>query len=182
MARTIKLEPHLTVDELDQRYKTTADAPTARRWQALWLIAQGATAKAATAVVGLRSAWVRLLVQRSNQHGPTALPDHRHTNPGKAPRLAPAQQQPLATLLAGPAPDGGRWTGPKVAAWITEQTSQPTRPQLGWDYLRRLGFPRPRHTQVATPEEQARWKKTPRAGRGGSCRPSRGHRGGVVPG
>ena len=72
MARTIKLEPHLTVDELDQRYKTTADAPTARRWQALWLIAQGATAKAATAVVGLRSAWVRLLVQRSNQHDPTA--------------------------------------------------------------------------------------------------------------
>ena len=50
LARTIKLEAHLTVDELYQRYKTTADAPTARRWQALWLIAQGATAKAAGVV------------------------------------------------------------------------------------------------------------------------------------
>ena len=163
MARSIKLEPHLTVDELYQGYKSTTDAPTARRWQALWLIAQGATAKEAAAVVGLRGEWVRLLVQRYNQHGPTALQDHRHTNPGQAPRLSPAQQQHLATLLEGPAPDGGLWTGPKVAAWITEQTGQPTRPQLGWDYLRRLGFtlqrPRPRHTHAATPEEQARWKK-----------------------
>lgn len=163
MARTISLEPHLTVDELYRRYKATPDAATARRWHALWLIARGSTATAAAAVVGLRSEWIRTLVHRYNQHGPTGLQDHRATNPGKPPRLSLAQQQQLATLLEGPAPDGGLWTGPKVATWIAAQTGQPTRPQVGWSYLRRLGFtlqrPRPRHTDAATPAQQAAWKK-----------------------
>ncbi len=86
---------------------------------------------------------------------------HRHANPGTPPRLAPAQQQHLVTRLDGPAPEGGLWTGPKVGAWITAQTGQPTRPQVGWTYLRRRGFPlqtpRPRHTQAALPEPQAAW-------------------------
>ena len=40
----------------------------------------------------------------------------------------------------GPAPDGGDWTGPKVARWIAEKTgSAHVWPQRGWDYLKRLG-------------------------------------------
>ncbi len=69
----------------------------------------------------------------------------------------------LSEVLGGPAPDGGLWTGPKVAAWIEEKTGTKTHPQRGWVYLKRLGFslrrPRPRHAK-ADPEEQETFKKT----------------------
>jgi transposase len=163
MPRTLTLHPHLTADELFTAYKAASDPATARRWHALWLIATGRSAKDAAAIVGLSADWLRDLVHRYNQQGPAGLQDRRATNPGKAPRLSPHQQQTLATLLTRPAPDGGLWTGPKVAAWIAQQTGQPALPQLGWDYLRRLGFtvqtPRPRHTEAASPEEQEAWKK-----------------------
>jgi transposase len=163
MSRKLTLHPHLTADELFTAYKAAPDPASARRWHAVWLIATGRSAKDAAAIVGLSADWLRDLVHRYNQHGPDALADRRAANPGKAPRLSPLQQQTLATLLDGPALDGGLWTGTKVAAWIAEQTGQPALPQLGWDYLRRLGFtlqsPRPRHTEVAPPQEQAAWKK-----------------------
>ncbi len=163
MPRTITLQPHLTVDELQAAYKTAPDPATARRWHALWLIATGRSAQDAAAIVGLSADWLRDLVRRYNQLGPAGLVDRRATNPGNVPRLSPLQQQTLTSLLAGPAPDGGLWTGPKVAAWIAEQTAQPARPQLGWDYLRRLGFtvqaPRPRHAEAASPADQEAWEK-----------------------
>ncbi|MCC3466298.1 MAG: helix-turn-helix domain-containing protein, partial [Microcoleus sp. PH2017_06_SFM_O_A] len=54
--------------------------------------------------------------------------------------LSPEQQEELRQALQGPAPDGGDWTGPKVARWIAEKTgSAHVWPQRGWDYLKRLG-------------------------------------------
>jgi transposase len=50
-----------------------------------------------------------------------------------------------------------------VAEWIYEKTGREVRPQLGWDYLKRLGFslqrPRPRHRK-ANEEKQEAFKKT----------------------
>ncbi len=159
---------HLPPDDLRHRYKTARTPADARRYHALWLINQGSTAKAAAALVGLSDKWVRLLVQRYNQHGPAGRIARRAMNPGKPPLLTPAQQHTLATLLDGPAPDGGIWTGAKVAAWIEEQTGHATYPQQGWVSLRRLGFtpqqPRPRHTDAASPGEQASWKKSSTSG------------------
>lgn len=168
MARTLTLANHVSPDELRHRYKAAHTPAEARRYQALWLISHGSTAKAAAAIVGLSDKWVRQLVQRYNQHGADGLTDRRSTNPGKPPLLTPAQQQTLATLLDGPAPDGGLWTGANVAAWIQEHTGRVTYPQQGWVYLRRLGFtpqaPRPRHADAASAEEQAAWKKNSSSG------------------
>ena len=106
----LTLHPHLTADELFTAYKAASDPATARRWHALWLMATGRSAKDAAAIVGFSADWLRDLVHRYNQHGPDALLDRRASNPGKAPRLSPLQQQTLASLLAGPAPDGGLWS------------------------------------------------------------------------
>lgn len=164
MARTLKLVNHVAPDELRRRYKTAPTTAEARRYHVLWLMSQGSTALAAAATVGLSDKWVRLLVHRYNRDGPAGLTDRRATNAGKPPLITPAQQATLATLLDGPAPDGGIWTGAKVATWIEQQTGRATYPQLGWVYLRRLGFtpqqPRPRHTDAASVEEQALWKKS----------------------
>ncbi len=168
MARTLTLVNNLAPDELRRRYKTAPTTAEARRYHALWLVSQGSTALAAAALVGLSDKWVRLLVHRYNRHGPAGLTDRRSTNPGKPPLLAPAQQATLAALLDGPAPDGGLWAGPKVAAWIEQQTGRATYPQQGWVYLHRLGFspqqPRPLHTDAASEEEQAAWKKSSTSG------------------
>jgi len=164
MARKIQLAPHLTVDELSERYKTAATVADGRRYHALWLIAQGHTAKAAAALTGLSDKWVRTLVQRYNGAGPAGLRDTRADNPGAAPLLSTELQQTLFQALQRPPPDGGLWTGRKVAAWITRQTGIATHPQRGWEYLRRLGYrvqtPRPRHARAATPEQQTAWKKS----------------------
>ena len=119
------------------------------------------TAQVATAT-GYSQPWIRTLAHRYNAGGPDALGDRRQSNPGASPLLSPPQQAELATLLEGPAPDGGIWTGPKVARWMADQLGRSVHPQRGWEVLQHLGFTlqrlRPRHTQ-ADPEAQAAFKK-----------------------
>jgi transposase len=114
------------------------------------------------AVTGYTANWVRTIAQRYNNHGPAGLGDRRHRNPGAAGLLSAAQQAELARGLAHPSPDGGIWTGPKVAAWMAATLGRSVHPQRGWEMLRRLGWtskvPRPRHAK-ADPQAQAAFKK-----------------------
>ncbi len=57
---------------------------------------------------------------RYHREGPGALPDRRHPNPGRKPKLSPEESQALLQVLEGPPPDGGLWTGPKLRAWVRE--------------------------------------------------------------
>src|SRR5262249_10208856 len=112
--------------------------------------------------VGLTADAVRKLVHRYNAGGPAAV-ERNAGGQGRAPRLAPAQQEQLKAELLGRAPDGGLWTGPKVAQRIAALTGRPLHKATGWEWLRKLGCPpqrpRPRNAQAATPPEQAAWKK-----------------------
>lgn len=69
----------------------------------------------------------------------------------------------LAKALRVPAPDGGLWTAPKVAAWITDQTGHEVHHWTAWRAMRRLGLslqvPRPANKRRASKEEQAEFKK-----------------------
>src|SRR6478609_62369 len=66
----------------------------------------------------------------------------------------------FAALQADP-PDGGLWSGPKVAAFVKGRFGVEVWPQTGWQWLKNLGFrlvvPRPRHPKAATPDEQRVW-------------------------
>jgi hypothetical protein len=44
MARHIHLQPHLSVDELERRYRSATEPHERTWWQILWLLAQGHTA------------------------------------------------------------------------------------------------------------------------------------------
>ena len=163
MPRRLTLASHLTVDELHARYRQATDPVARSHWQIIWLVAQRPpTAQVATAT-GYTPAWSRTLARRYNAGGPAALGDRRRANPGGVPLLRAGQQAQLAALLDGPAPDGGVWTGPKVAAWMAEHLGHPVHAQRGGEVLRRLGFTlqrlRPRHTQ-ADPVAQAAFKKS----------------------
>lgn len=157
------LVAHFTTAQLAARYKATADAATARRWQLIWQISRGATRDEAAEIVGVSSRWASTLIARYNAAGAAGLGDGRQSNPGHRPLLDAAQVATLAVALAAPPADGGVWTGRKVAEWIATHAGVATNPQRGVAYLRRIGrtpqVPRPCHVRAATAEEQAAFRK-----------------------
>src|SRR5258707_6739450 len=161
MARHIHLEPHLSLDELAQRYRSTKDPVERSRWHFLWLLARGLTAQVIAGMTGYSAYWIGRIARRYNECGPDGVKDQRHrARPGKL-LLTAAQQDELLVALGGPAPRHDRWNGRTVAEWIAHCLKRPVCRQLGWPYLRRLGarlrVPRPRHVQ-ADPQAQADFK------------------------
>jgi transposase len=163
MPRTVKLEDHLSVEELKTRYREARDPVERSHYQILWLLARGESAKGAAEITGYSTRWVSEVVRRYNEGGARAMGDRRHQNPGGRFLLSEDERRELLKALEGPAPDGGLWSGPKVALWIEQKTGKKTYPQRGWAYLKRLGYslksPRPRHRK-ADPDEQEAFKKT----------------------
>lgn len=171
MPRRIKLERHLSLAEMGTRQARAADPVTREHWRLLTRLAWGARAARVARGTGYSAEWIRRLAHRYNRAGPDTVGDQRRHNPGRAPLLTPAQCAALATALEGPAPAGGLWSGPQVAAWMSAQLGRVVRPQRGWEYLRRCGFtpqrPRPHHAQ-ADAAAQAAFPKASRP----VCRPS----------
>ncbi len=136
------LEPHLTSEDLKVRYRQARDTTEARRWHLLQLVAGGWTIKRAAEVVGLNYDYSKEIIRRYNREGPSSVRNRSRDRQPPVARslLTLAQQQELKEALQGPAPDGGAWSGPKVAEWIAKKTGrQHVWPQRGWDYLKRLG-------------------------------------------
>src|SRR5918998_2116031 len=163
---------HLSVEELEARYRAARDATEARHFQAIWLLAQGRTVLAVSEVLAFVPRWVTQLAARYNASGPEALGDRRRRNGRRASLLTEAVLAALAERLEEPPEDGGLWSGPEVAAWMARHLGlAKVHPQRGWEALQRLGWsiqaPRPRHARAATPEQRADFKR-------GSRRRSRG--------
>jgi len=110
-----------------------------RRWQVIGMLADGAPLAEIEARTGCRPRTIRQIAQRYREGGPAGLADGRQRSVGAAPLLAEDQQRDLRQALQKRAPDGGIWTGPKVARWIAARTGKRVHRQRGWEYLRRLG-------------------------------------------
>jgi transposase len=162
MARTLNLPARLSVDDLEARYRRARDPVARSHCQIVWLLVGGTPTAAVARTTGYSVTWSRAIAGRDRGGGPAALGDGRHANPGAAPLLDAAQQARLREALAGPAPDGGLWTGRKVAAWMAAASGRPAGEQRGWEWPRRLGCtpqrPRPAETRAA-PAAQAACKK-----------------------
>jgi transposase len=162
MSRRIKLAEHLSVAQLEQRYRQAQAPVTRSHFQILWLLAQGQTAQAAAQVTGYSPYWIGQVARRYNAGGPDALGDRRRHNPGGTWLLSGEQKVQLEEALRQPPADGGLWNSRKVAGWMAQATGQTVSPQRGWDYLRLLGYtpqvPRPRHAK-ADPDAQEGFKK-----------------------
>jgi transposase len=162
MAQKMTVAPHVTVEELEQRYRGAEDRVARSQWHILWLLAGGMRTAEVARVTGYGVRWIQEVARRYRDGGADAVGDRRHANPGAPPLLDATQQQVLQEALAGPAPDGGLWTGGQVARWMSRLLGRPVSPQRGWEWLRRLGFtpqrPRPRETR-ADPEAQDAFKK-----------------------
>ena len=150
--KRLQTPPHLSVDEVEQRYRRATDPVARSQWQMVWLLSGGTPTAEVARVTGYSINWVREVAKRYREEGPAGIGDRRHGNPGAAPLLTPAQQAQLRAALAGPAPDGGIWTCRQVAAWMSTVLGRRVREQRGWEWMRRLGFtpqdPRPRETRA----------------------------------
>ena len=163
---------HLPVEALEKLYRAARDATEARHIQAIWLLAQGWAVLDVAGVLAFAPRWVQPeagwtgleeLAARYNAHGPDALGDQRRRNGRAASVLTPALLATLAERLRTPPEDDGRWTGPKVAAWMAGHLGvERVHPQRGWEALKRVlwspQMPRPRHPRSATPEQRAEFK------------------------
>ncbi len=166
MPKTIKLAPHLSPRELEDRYRKTRDPVLRSHYQILWLISRGQTTRQVMEVTGYSRGWIQQLARRYNAYGPREIGDRRHRNPGAKERalLDPEQRRELARALTEPPPDGGMWNSRKVGEWIERRTGRAVsqKKQRGWEYLKRLGnspkVPRP-HDRKADPHEQEAFKK-----------------------
>lgn len=162
MPAPLTLTPHLAGVDLEHRYRTSRDPVARSHWQIVWLVSQGHSGAAVARLTGYSETWVRHLIHRYNDDGPDGLGDRRHANPGQPRLVPPAVDAALRERLATPPLDGGLWTSPKVATWLSAQIGRPVSPQRAWETLQRLGFsrqqPRPQ-ARAADPDAQAAFKK-----------------------
>ena len=161
MPRILEVTPHLTSDELVERFRACRDAGERLRWQAVMLKAEGRATKDIADICKRRTDWVRRTVRNYNAGGPEALLDGRKNN-GREPALDEGLRAELAEVLLHDPVDGGLWTSAKVASWIEERTGKGVHQRTGWVYLVKAGFsrqtPRPRHPD-ADQEAQEAFKK-----------------------
>src|SRR3712207_7796533 len=135
---------HLSVAELEARYRAARDATEARHYQAIWLLAQGRTVLEVSEVLAFVPRWVTQLAARPNALGPEALGDRRRCNGRAASLLTEGVLSALAARVRTPPEDGGVWSGPKVAAWMARRLGlAKVHPQRGWEALRRIGWALP---------------------------------------
>jgi transposase len=165
MTRRIELKAHLTTEELKRRYRACQKAQEKVRWRALLLISTGIVAAVAARRAGRSSSSITTLVTRYNRAGADAVKrQSSERKRGPRPRVDAALAEQLDQALRSPAPDGGLWTGPKVAAWIAEKSGREVHQTTAWRAMHRLGFslqtPRPQNKRRATVEEHLEFKKS----------------------
>ena len=157
------MAPHLELAELEQRYRQATDRVARSQWQIIWLLAQGQSTQSVVQATGYSATWIGTIAKRYNREGPDGIGDRRHANPGATSLLSAEQLAELDAALERPAPDGGLWTGPKIAQWMSDKLGEKVHPQRGWELLQRLNYrsyvPRPRHVKADPAAQEVFQKK-----------------------
>ena len=120
MPKRIAIAPHLSVEELQARFREAKTTTLAHHYQIIWLLACGKTTAEVMAVTGYSGGWIYELVGGYNHLGPESLGDKRCKNSDCDPLLNDVEQAQLWQVLQQPPPDGGLWNGRKVADWMSE--------------------------------------------------------------
>ena len=125
-------------EELEAHLAAATASDQRRRVQVLLYLAAGVPLTEIVGMTGYRPRSIRQIAQRYIEIGADSLVDHRAFAQGAAPILTAEEQIELCNALQGVPPDGGAWTGPKVAQWMAAKTGRPIHRQRGLEYLRRL--------------------------------------------
>ena len=133
-----KYQTRLNREELEAHLAAVTAPDERRRVQILLYLAAGVPLTDIVGMTGYRPRSIRQIAQRYITIGADSLVDHRVFASGAASILSAEEQIELCNALQGVSPDGGAWTGVKVAQWMAAKTGRPVHRQRGWEYLRRL--------------------------------------------
>ena len=137
MPKRVTIKAHLSIEELEHRYQENSRPTEKRAWQIIWLMARGKKTEEVADFLGLTSDWVRKLIKRYNDNGPDNFEDRRKHNKGRPPLLTEEQLQKLTEAVKKSHPDGGLWSGPKVAIWMSEELGRKVSRHRAWEYLKK---------------------------------------------
>src|SRR5258708_23005667 len=105
MARHLHLATHLSVDELEQRYRAAHEPHERSWWQILWRLARGQLAKDIAERTGYSRYWIGQVARRYNAEGPEGMHNWQYTHSHRAsPLLSPEPLVELAAAVPGAAP------------------------------------------------------------------------------
>jgi Helix-turn-helix domain len=133
-----KYQTRLNRAELEAHLAAATTPIERRRVQVLLYLAAGVPLNDIVSLTGYRPRSIRQIAQRYLETGADSLVDRRALAQGAAPMLSAEAQIELRNVLQGVPPDGGVWTGSKVARWMADKTGKPVYRQRGLEYLRRL--------------------------------------------
>jgi hypothetical protein len=77
MPQRLTLEPHLSCEELEKRYRQAKDGIERSQYQILWLLAKDKRTAEVREVTGYSLRWIRVIVNRYNQKGAAGVSDGR---------------------------------------------------------------------------------------------------------
>src|SRR5947209_4360674 len=113
--RRIQLKQDLSVEEIEQQYRSASDGASRSQWQIIWLLAQGKRSEEVEAVTGYSVKWVRILAGRYNREGAEGIGDKRAGHSGRKAELSQKQQTQLKGLIVAAAERRENWNGRRVA-------------------------------------------------------------------
>ena len=152
MPKKAYLAEYLSSFELQEKYLKSRDSVEARRWHLLWKISLGWTIKNSAIAVGCSYVYAQKILSRYNLQGEEGVKNRKNQTSnhvrGKKRLLSQPQLEKLIIAIENKPPDGGIWTGTKVARWIEKETGKDKIwNQRGWDYLKKCNYswqsPRP---------------------------------------
>ena len=169
--RPLSLVCHHTKDELYSLWKKAKNPSEKTKLKLLWKVRSIETSNSMLVILpeqaaeslGMSADWARRAIRAYNTEGIESVSDGRKSN--RRPKMtSEAQLAELKEKVAsGTSPDGGLWTGPKVASYLSEALGKKVSKVTGWHYLIDMGFslqvPRPAHEKRATQEEREAFKK-----------------------
>src|SRR6476620_5375176 len=117
-----KYQTRLNRAELEAHLAAATAPDERRRVQVLLHLAAGTPLAEIVGMTGYRSRSIRQIAQRYIKIGADSLVDHRAFAQGAASLLSADEQIELRNALQGVLPDGGAWTGVKVAQWMAAKT------------------------------------------------------------
>lgn len=123
----------------------------------------GWTIKNSALAVGCSYSYGQKILGRYNLYGEEGVKNCKNQTSnhakGKKRLLSQRQLKKLTRAIENKPPDGGIWTGTKVARWIeTETGKEKVWNQRCWDYLKKCGYswqsPRPTHKKADKLEQE----------------------------
>ena len=82
MPKRISIEPHLSLPELEQRYRQASYPVERSHYQIIWLLASDRSSREVSQITGYSLSWIYEIVWVYNRIGPKSLGDKRHEPPG----------------------------------------------------------------------------------------------------